>query len=362
MTTIGLGLEALDVLFFRDGRPFAAAARAATGRPTPQTLAGALRTALLEKYGCAFDKLQGATDFPAAVAREFPDRAWLGRVAFRGPWLAREPKPSEAPEVLVSMPASLHEDKEDKNASLKPLRPLAADALPGWRPDEDTGPRPLVLKGRERTEPAPGFLDPKGLAAFLRGGEVLPGHVVPEADLFAFDYRTGIGVHPDLLAAEESQIYGISFLALQRHVGLYAEAVLPDDAPADAIADIPALSLGGEGRRARLFEVPRFGWQESPPPAGQKTLLLLTTPCLFAGRWRPKDLNNLAAAAVPQPLAVSGWDMARHRPRPTRFAAPAGSVYFLDGPAEGLPATLAESDEDARLGWGCYLKGAWKDA
>ena len=45
---IGIRIEPMDVLMFRDGRPFEATSRVSTGQPTPQTLAGAMRTALLE--------------------------------------------------------------------------------------------------------------------------------------------------------------------------------------------------------------------------------------------------------------------------------------------------------------------------
>jgi len=57
MTTIGLTLQPLDVLFFRDGRPFGTAASGTSVLPQPQTLAGAIRTALLEAHGCDFTKL-----------------------------------------------------------------------------------------------------------------------------------------------------------------------------------------------------------------------------------------------------------------------------------------------------------------
>lgn len=42
LKAVGAILEPLDVLFFRDGRPFAAATRASTGLPFPQTTAGAV--------------------------------------------------------------------------------------------------------------------------------------------------------------------------------------------------------------------------------------------------------------------------------------------------------------------------------
>src|SRR5260370_1121735 len=57
MTWIGLRLDPLDTLFFRDGRPFDAASRASGGLPLPQTFAGAVRTYLLARAGFDFAAL-----------------------------------------------------------------------------------------------------------------------------------------------------------------------------------------------------------------------------------------------------------------------------------------------------------------
>src|SRR5712692_6921815 len=232
---IGLRLEALDVLFFRDGRPFTAASRGASGLPAPQTMAGALRTVLLERYGCNFERLRGPATFAAAVQQACsPEHHWIGKVVVRGPWIARwnKDKPDEV-EVLTPMPAVLHTEKKHANARFHRLQPLK-DRLPGWRPAE-SGLRPLWLRERVATESAEGYLTPKGLADFLRGQEVEASAVVTRDALFAFDHRTGIGIEPDRLSVEESQIYGVSFLALKDGVGLYVEVVLPDGAPADAL-------------------------------------------------------------------------------------------------------------------------------
>jgi len=55
---VGLCLEPCDVLFFRDGRPFAAASYGEGGLPQPQTLVGALCTRLLEIAGCDADRFE----------------------------------------------------------------------------------------------------------------------------------------------------------------------------------------------------------------------------------------------------------------------------------------------------------------
>ena len=161
-------------------------------------------------------------------------------------------------------------------------------------------------------------------------------------------------------------IYTASFLVLKPGVRWYVEIDLPPESPADMFSNGAVVSLGGEGRQARLERVERFSWPEaSPSPKSDQAgrLLLLTTPGLFEAGWRPKCLSptdRLVAASVPGHLAVSGWDLARGGPKPARFAVPAGSVYFISNSLDTLPrGSLADRPEDVLEGWGCYLKGAW---
>jgi CRISPR/Cas system CMR-associated protein Cmr3 (group 5 of RAMP superfamily) len=58
---------------------------------------------------------------------------------------------------------------------------------------------------------------------------------------------------------------------------------------------------------------------------------------------------------------VSGWDLARCGPKPARFAAAAGSVYFLHQLPTNLPEVLSDLKEDRQQGWGCYAQGVWTD-
>jgi len=383
MNRIGLQLEPLDVLFFRDGRPFGVATRGESGLPTPQTLLGALRLTALERYCPKFAGFRHQPDRPRTwdgVCDQAAAPSWLRRMYVRGPWLARVLAKDKL-DVLVPVPAILHGPKKNDGGSLRRLWPLRAGQLPGWGvalPDEQHGLRPLWSATQEATEPARGYLTLAGLAAFVSGDTVQMNSVIRPEDLFAFDHRTGIRGHADRLVAEESQIYGASFLALRSHytarelhevprqlpeVVLYAEVTGPDGIPRDGLADLTALRLGGEGRRVAVRAVDPIGWPEAGPTGNQKPLLLLTTPGLFQGRWRPGSLaGQLVAAAVPTPVAVSGWDLARGGPKPTRFAAPAGSVYFLDSLTASLPDTLSDKPEDRELGWGCYVQGVWTDA
>jgi CRISPR-associated protein Cmr3 len=371
MKTIGFCLQPLDVLFFRDGRPFTDSERSVSSLPLPQSLAGTIRTALLRIAGCNFGRLkqevEGGKSFDKAVEESCSrEQHWIGQLAVRGPWLARRGNETDSFDVFVPVPASLHQEKHWQSRRLHRLTPLPTGQLPGWNPPQDQqGLRALWIKHPSPTEPAAGYLTLKGLGRFL-GDEVVTSEdiFVPD-ELFGLDYRTGIVISPDRLVAEESQIFGRGFLALKKNVFLYAEVEAPSDAPVEALLDqVKSLTLGGEGRHATLNRLPSpFTWPDSNlPKENKKPLIVLTTPCPFQAGWKPRLIaDHIVAAAVPGSLAFSGWDLARGGPKPTRFAVPAGSVYFLNQAPTDWPHSLAESDEDRQQGWGCCLTGVWTD-
>lgn len=351
-------LEALDTLFFRDGRAFDAGARATSGLPAPQTLAGALRTWLLAAAGCDFDRLAEAVRAgrspEAAAAEQGEAIGGVFALAVRGPWLARDGSP------LVPAPGVLQ--RPDGSSELVRLVPLRK-APPGWEPPLP-GMSPLWLTKPGKAEPVAGYVTLDGLAAFLRGGVPTPDQIVAAGDLYDHDYRTGITIDGDSLTTREGLIYGAGMLALRKGVSFYAE-VGGWTAALDRLAPPQGDSLirwGGEGRHARVRRLPKpVAWPrvEPDPARAEKPLIMLTSPGLFDATWRPSWLDPLAAA-VPGAVAVSGWDLARGGPKPTRFAAAAGSTYYLSKPATtpAIPGSLCGA-EDARAGWGTYVEGAW---
>ncbi len=80
----------------------------------------------------------------------------------------------------------------------------------------------------------------------------------------------------------------------------------------------------------------------------------------------------MVAAVVGRPLAVSGWDLKGGKPKPSRRAVPAGSVYFLrfpEGWGEGEVRAWAErawfqnlsdGEQDRRDGFGLAVLGVWE--
>jgi CRISPR-associated protein Cmr3 len=356
---LGLRLRPLEVLFCRDGRPFDAASRVEGGMPGPQTLAGALRTALLARHGLDFaDFARRRRQQPTTPVREvlagMGAPGWVLAARIRGPFLALD---GDCPEPLLPAPATL---ATDKAGGFLLARPLPTGALPGWPEGER---RPLWFGGEPDRKAEGGFLSLAGVRDFLDGG--LPDRATlrrPD-ELFGFDTRTGIEIDMHALTSSEGGIYGIRLLALKAHVCLYAEAIL-DGEPADVREWFRGLlPLGGEGRYVVVEPVEPVDWPAAG--GGPKRLWLLATPAFVrhdGDLALPDGLPpaQVRAAASGPPVAVSGWDVARNSPRPVRFAVPAGSVYFVDGEDEARPQPLCAGDA-ADEGWGFALPGRWND-
>ncbi len=357
-TVLRLALEPVDNLFFRDARPFEAASRAASGLPMPQTLAGAVRTLLLERHGVDFNRLgeqvRNGVSFAASLAEFGSEAAGVAELRIRGPWFTLNG------EVLVVPPASLRREKKELQNQKEDWRPVfrldpLKSLLPGWKPQAQEM-LPLWHYGRETVEAVDGLLKISGLHRFLEGDSPEPGDLVPISRLYDFEDRTGIGVDPKRNTAAEGMIYGIRMLALKPDASLYAEVSGPALALGPLAAEPVMMKFGGEGRHVVVRTVESgANWPSVPPEAGKGRLVLLTTPAHFNG-WKPSGLEPVAAA-VGGFQAVSGWDLARGGPKPNRFMVPAGSVYFLPSGTQ-LPDELVDR-EDAKAGWGCFVEGNW---
>ena len=355
--TVSYEMEPLDVLFFRDGRPFDAASRATSGLPLPQTAAGALRTWLLGRLEADFSALGNAirrgVSFSEATAAQGSALGAVGRLGIRGPWFAKDG------ERLVPTPATIETAKDDVG-SLHRLDPLADD-IPGWSPPVP-GMRPLWRRGRGSTRARGGYLGRRGLERFLSGGVPRSDEIINSDALFVAEDRVGIGVEPATQTAGDGMIYSVRLMRLRPGVTLTVDVTgTPEDLSVCPEED-DVLPLGGEARRAIVRRSPiAHRWPAVPARTGDGRLVLLTTPAPLGG-WRPPRLS-LFAAAVPGHVPVSGWDMARRGPKPTRFAVPAGSVYFC-GEETDLPNHTDSlcAGEDAAVGWGTYLEGVWRHA
>lgn len=333
-------LDPRDPLVFGDGGQVPALMPRSTFLMPPQaTVAGLVRTALLEAAG----------DFSAAAAR-----AELA-VRVRGPWLLEHP--AGATESVLWAPAPA--DVALAEGELLPphlLRPRPDDGV-RWLPGAPPGLGLVYLPPRENgrkterlpfplwpfealvdwglgADPRP-LLEQKGLLARRRPLPVAPEHRVH----VAIDPETQTAL-PEALFSSGGQRFAEEFqLAVEVHDGRPADGRQPLRSPR-------LLVLGGEGRTVACTTggervLPPFEEYEARLTARAAAVaaedrlglrLQLLTPGCFGG-WQPawpRALEGLLqAVAIGRHLAVSGWDLQHARPRAVRRLVPAGSVYFL---------------------------------
>jgi CRISPR-associated protein Cmr3 len=338
-----LFIEPLDVLVLRGNKLFGDPGSYGESLvpPWPSVAAGAVRSALLSRDGD-----------PAAFARGEWRHPALGTPDAPGPFtltalqIAR--RQSRSIEPLFAPPADLFIEGEGDAIAVRRLRPTAS-------PLSSSNPLPLlpVLPQEKRTKPTAGWwLTADGWRAYLGGAAIARDHLVVSERLWRYDLRVGVGLSAATRSVADGKLFSVNAVAFAPGVGLLA-AIEGADPPADGL-----LRFGGDGRTARMQAVD-VDWPR--PDLAQistagRARLLLTTPGLFEGGWLPTgiaernggyrlDLRGvrarLVAAAVARAEIVSGFDIARVRPKPASRAAPAGSVYWLGStPRSKLSASL----------------------
>ncbi len=362
-------IRPVDVWLFRDGRPFTAGEDHTAETlfpPSPFTMQGAIRAKVLADKGVDFTVFarDGQPDPDVGYGENYSRLRLFGPLlmCYRdGRW-----------ERLIPAPADL---VKQGNALLL-LRPSRrAPFACNWPEQLSRRSDLLWVRTAEVVKEAGGWLPESEWERYLSGHP--PKHLVPSESLFVYEPRFGIAIRAQSQTAQPTMLYQAYFVRLRENTALWAE-VEGIPLPSRGI-----LRLGGEGRAAVYEEIPIL-----PPPQrfpirfapGERFKVVLITPAWFSGGWQPKDSNwqrifhspvNLVAAAIPRPLRLGGFDVARRIPKSVRAFVPAGSVYFFETQeAFSLPQDFAftETPEDIRqqggnwahIGLGKILFGRWE--
>lgn len=358
-------------LVFRSGRPFGEGSRDGANHPWPSSLAGLLRTQVMDDDGW-----QGRLNTE--------QQQKLRKMSAHGPILARRtgsgitamlPRPADA--LLL----------DDGNGG-KTYQRLAPGTLPpGCACDLPPGMQPLLLAGEHKGKPqvGPAFWPLATLLAWRRGEDV----EFFEPDEPTSEARSHVALARATLAADPGRLFqteGLDFARRRKTSGRGFEA---HDWVflcrfAQPLAE-RAVTFGGEGRLSWLSAAPADALDASPADlatvaATRRITLTLATPALFGEGWRPAWLDDtgevpgiaglrlrLKAAAVERWQGVSGWDLATWGAKPARKAVAAGATYWfevIDEPPAGWAeklwlAPISDQPQDRRDGFGLVVPGLW---
>lgn len=404
-TEVDLAVVPRDGLQFRDGRHWGASAGGRSHTldwPYPSSLLGALRTA----YGRQLEMAEGIR----LDSRSWPERT--RDVELRIPLALRRPlgeswSPAHRMWPRPADAIYIQDDAEPKG-SLKGSgspsgRLVRLEPHPGKNPtlgtDDDPAREALwrpILEQRGKPLPAPPWWPDAAAIAWLAGKPV-------DAELtriggMASRLQVSVSLDEATLAYKEGALFASTLLEtlerapsgrpLDRPVewAIGLRAALPGDGR--AILGAP-FTLGGDGRLAipeelpaEVFSLPRE--LEAAFASGPRGLrLLVVSPGHFDGGWLPDGLSPrgaeyrgqlagipdeviLKAAFMDRPRHVSGWDLARHEPKPTRRLVAPGSVFFFTK-ADGRPFTPEDArnlwfrriGSDTHEGFGVVVPGVW---
>jgi CRISPR-associated protein Cmr3 len=385
-----LFIEPLDVLFFRDGRPFVAGeAHMAQSLfpPTALTFQGALRTAVLAAAGIdpqryATAQKTGGDAETQVLIEEIGDSESFGRLRMRGPFVAVLPTQQETTrnvEEWYPCPADLVTERKRDGGALLRLQPC--EGVP-WISDVPLGMRTPWVVSPARMEAARGFIAQEGLQRYLDGG--IPEDVCPDTAFVLREQRMGIALASPKKVADEGKLYTIEMLRLRttaaRRTGFTIDVEGTTRVPEQGI-----LALGGE-RRTAVYE--RVAERVFPRARGlaemidrtHQFLVYLAAPAIFLRepRWLPDFIDRdsllgtreaatirVVSAVVGRPVPIGGWDLANNRPKPMQPAVPAGSVYWCEvvsGHGEAVVQAFhgqCMSSLYAEIGFGLSFVGRW---
>ncbi len=372
-TLLSLALYPMDVLFFGDARPSAAATRLASRLPVPQTVGGAILATILRTVGWDFEALarelrRGAT-IRDALRVTAPDERLqrLSLLVVHGPWFARKrPGTPRGYEVLAPIPHDLYwlqtgDKRELIRVTLTPTRqPVICEGINlAYRVLDRTTFRPGKLKAVD------GFLTEAGLEQYLKGNVPDQAQIVSPEEVVNWDNRVGIALSPDTLTSERGMIFSRRFLKLSPDVFVYVALEAPEGLQLEEIFEQGCLfPLGGERRYVRCELLaqnwPLASWPgavRDVVPFGIPAIVLMLTPGIYPNGLPVAFRQFEVAMSCRSYEVVSGWNMALAAPRPSRTAVGAGTVYLLSQLRPLLPNPLVSFPDDSLYGWGCWVAG-----
>ncbi len=362
-------IQPRDPLLVRDGRPFAAqpGARAFTlDWPLPATLAGALRTAV----GNAL-RVDWSDESASELVRRIRVAGPLLAANTDGAWHLYMPAPADA--------VVFKSGDEGQPVRISRLRVSHLGDTEGC--DLPDGLNPLLVTDSPGTKPAadaPRWWRLDAWIEWAMGQQ--PDLAGRSLQALPVEERVHVAIGKEGTAVEGQLFSTVGLCFDDRHepVALTCRLQAPD------LPELPGwITLGGERRISRMQ--PETGlWPDAPQQlidaltGATRVALYLATPAVFKKGYRPGWVEGqapldglhgarLVAAAVNRHGAVSGWDLRAAQPRPVRWLAPAGSVYFLDlvSPltAEQAKALwmkpIADEPFHRHDGYGLALPGAW---
>lgn len=365
-------INALDTLFFRDGKPFIMGENHWTDSifpPNMSTIYGAIRTAYFSENMEVFQKLKA--EKLLNTEKDPTKKLNIKRLFY-------QITNGNDKDFYYSMPLDLvrlkdiptdilEEEKESKKYEVFILKANENKYI-------DSLPLKYILHFDEHIETVTdGLIEEDNFYNYINGhkDDIKISRI---SDYVKDEPKIGIGINKRTRTSEDSKLYRIDLKRL-KNLSLMVEF------EGIEIKDRGFIKLGGEGKYAEYKELNEMDdiLELESGEVTDRFKINLITPAIFEKGWIPKDVTEgtytfkndkfkikLVVAAIGRYTLSGGYDIAKNRAKPMLKSVPAGSTYYFEV-LEGNPKDISEyfhlksiSDIRREEGYGIGIVSKWE--
>lgn len=359
---MNISFEALDTLFFRDGKPFSLGDENwADGLfpPPPSVIYGALRTWIATQQGIPFEEVETKLNDVQVSNLSFYIEDRNSRAAY---YL---PLPADLAESKDKDEKTLRKEKNGFYGGIIQLLPHVNSVVSSLQSYNNLDYIFLPPKDTYVESVPDGLIEVEALKMYLQSGR-LPRFFRRIKDFVRNEPKTGNGRDATVRSVKEGSLFRVG---MRRPCGL--SFVVQTKGLADFTpAGTSLVKFGAEGKLANISSVEYYPELPKFQVKGSYFKLYLATPAIFTtNHWYP-DLKKfgisaqLVGACMGKPQHIGGFSMndgsGKPKPKPMYKTVPAGSVFFFrseDDPAKiNAMQGMSVSDEREKEGFGiCYI-------
>lgn len=353
----------LDTVFFRDAKPFTMGDDSwgdGLFPPAPSVLYGAIRSAYLYQHPHILEEGLVDTDQDPSKSIEVIGVNLNYKNSDLFPLPLDLVQDKNRIEVVRSNEVDRKREKKtylnakllDRGSSEENFRGLRVGNILTGGVDKDV----------ERI--ANGLIDLESLEDYYCYGasEMKEGIDVYTLDQFLFEEpKIGNQSARTLEREEDRALYRVGFKRMHKKLSFKLQVKAKEDF---LLLDKSFVRLGGEGKLAKI-KVEKPKEEEALDLDKAEFKILLTSPAFFDKGWFSQELADagfeLITAAVGNPVAIGGFDLAKKCPKPLRKAVPAGSVYYYRGNSVAAikkffngRKSLCTAKSDQKQGYGLF--------
>lgn len=316
-------INALDTLFFRDGKPFSMEEETwADGMfpPFPSVIYGALRSAYFANHIGELDK-----------ANQLDDPT--GTLMLKDIYL----KVND--EIYFPLPLDCVKEKDEKNNKSFVLNSHPTDELISNSPKLDE----ILVQPNDKNNKIENISD--AILVKIDFEDYLNSNA---DDIFYYkldkfllsEPKIGIARASNTHSTEEGKLYRVDMKRLADRNKNNLSIIIEFEGL--ELPNSGFLKLGGEGKAASYNKYNESIKVNFPKFEDDKQFkIILVTPAIFNNGWLSNWINKdtipntdckvkLITAAIGKPINIGGFDMQKRMPKPMYKGVPAGSVYYFE--------------------------------